>query len=389
MDFLSKYLTEIKQLELHRELYTYSFRDAVHAQMDGKEYLILASNNYLGLTHDPAIKQAAMAAINEYGTGSGGARLTIGSHPHYALLEQELAEFKGAEAAVAFNTGYMANVGVISSLVGTGDTIYSDELNHASIVDGCRLSRARVTIFQHSDVNHLSSLLAQSSSNGQKLIVVDGVFSMDGDIAPVDDIVDIAEKYNALVMVDDAHATGVIGPGGHGTAAHFGLKERIHIQMGTFSKALGSEGGFVAGRKTIIEFLINKARSFIYSTALSPATIAAARAAIQQLTSRPELVQKLSRNACFMRRSLRDAGLPVGEGLTPIIPVIVGSAGATIALVQELRREGVIVSAIRPPTVPAGTSRLRITVSAAHEEAELAVAAEKIAAAAKRLRIVV
>ena len=387
MDFLTDYLAEVKDRDLLRETCVYQPSDAAHVWLDGKNYLQLAANNYLGLTHCPAVQQAAMAAIEKYGTGSGGARLTTGTHPLYPLLEQELAEFKGAEAAVVFNTGYMANVGVISALTGAGDVIFSDQLNHASIIDGCRLSRATTIVFRHSDMNELAELLARTPCRGRRLIVVDGVFSMDGDIAPLDAILELAQRYKALVMVDDAHATGVIGPGGRGTAAYFGLEDKIQIQLGTLSKALGAEGGYVAGSRELIGYLINKARSFIFSTALAPATIAAARAALEQLKTRPELVHRLLANARFMRRQLSGAGFQIPPGFTPVIPVMVGAAPATLALARELSQDGLVVTAIRPPTVPEGTSRLRLAVSAVHTKAELAQAAENIAAAANRLGI--
>ncbi len=387
MDFISDCLAEIRYQELYRQTYTYYPSDATHVRIDGEEYLMLAANNYLGLTHCPAVQQAAAEAIKEYGTGSGGARLTTGTHPLYPLLEQEIAAFKGTEAAVVFNTGYMANVGAISAIAGKGDVIFSDELNHASIIDGCRLSKAHTAVFRHSDMDHLATLLMQTACSGRKLIVVDGVFSMDGDIAPLDTIVELAEQYDAMVMVDDAHATGVIGPGGRGTAAYFGLKDRVLLQMGTLSKALAAEGGYIAGSRKVVEYLINKARSFIFSTALSPATIAAGLAALRQVSARPELIARLANNAHIMRQLLLGAGCSIGQGITPIIPVMVGSAGTAVALARELKNDGMIVTAIRPPTVPAGTSRLRLTVSAAHEVSQLAQAAQKIGAAVTKFRI--
>jgi len=386
MDFLEHYLGQVKQRDLYRALHTYQPIDATHVQSEGKTYLMLASNNYLGLTHCRAVQQAAVEAIAKYGTGSGGARLTTGTHPLYSPLEEELAAFKGTEAALIFNTGYMANVGVISALLGKDDVIFSDELNHASIIDGCRLARARTVVFRHSDMEHLAELLASTPCSGRRLIVVDGVFSMDGDIAPLAAIVELAERYDAIVMVDDAHGTGVIG-GGRGTAAHFGLKGKVQVQMGTLSKALGSEGGYVAGSRQLIEYLINKARSFIFSTALAPATVAAARAALAEIQKRPELVDKLAANAWFMREKLTAAGLSVEPGQTPIIPVIVGEAGVAVELAKELKEAGLIITAIRPPTVPHGASRLRLTVSAAHNQDELARAADQITAAAQRLGI--
>lgn len=386
-DLLKERLAGLKAAGLYRRTVGYQPVDAAHVSYQGNNYLMLASNNYLGLTHNPVVQEAAAAAALTYGTGSGGSRLTTGTYPLYEELEQAVATFKGAEAAVVFNTGYMANVGVLSALVGPGDTIFSDELNHASIIDGCRLSRAETVIYRHNDSADLADKLRRHGGSGLRLVVTDGVFSMDGDIAPLDAIVAAAEQYGAVVMVDDAHATGVIGPGGRGTAAHYGLKGRVAVQMGTLSKALAAEGGYIAGSRTLIEYIVNKARSFIFSTALAPATVAAARAAIGVLDGNPALVERLRHNAVFLREQLSGAGLTVGEGATPIIPVLVGEAAGAVALAGELRQAGIIVSAIRPPTVPDGTSRLRVTVSAAHTEEELAAAAREIAASASRLGI--
>ena len=382
MDFLQEYLREVRQKNLYRQTIAYEPVDAAHIKLDGRLYLLLASNNYLGLTHHPDVRQAAVDAITHYGTGSGGARLTTGTHPCYALLESELAAFKGTEAAVVFSSGYAANVGTISALMGRDDVIFSDERNHASIIDGCRLSKARTVIFRHADMDHLARCLAGTACSGRRLIIVDGVFSMDGDIAPLPEIVALAKQYGALTMVDDAHATGILGQG-RGTAAHFGLEGQIDIHMGTLSKALASEGGYVAGSRYLIDFLVNKARSFIFSTALAPASVAAALAALRLVAEQPELMRRLRRNSEFMRNGLAAAGLRVAEGITPIIPLIVGPAEAALKLAETLRGKGLLISAIRPPTVPEGESRLRVTVSAAHERAELERAVDAIASAVR------
>lgn len=389
MQFLGDFLEKVKAEKLYRQTITYNPISATHVQENGQTHLLLASNNYLGLTHDPMVQQAAIEAVRLYGTGSGGARLTTGTHPLFNELEQELAKFKNTQAAIVFNTGYMANVGVISALAGAEDIIFSDELNHASIIDGCRLSRSRVVVYRHSDMKHLQELLQTIPCRGKRIIITDGVFSMDGDIAPLDIIVSLAEQYDAIVMVDDAHATGVIGPDGHGTAAHFGVQDKVQVQLGTLSKALGSEGGFVAGSEELIEYIRNKARSFIFSTALAPATIAAGLAALRQLAAQPELVSRLQENAQLVRRLLHSAQLPVLDGVAPIIPVIVGDADKAVRLTTELKQQGIIISAIRPPTVPAGTSRLRLTVTAAHEQKELTAAVNTIAATVERLEMIV
>ncbi|MEN6565007.1 MAG: 8-amino-7-oxononanoate synthase [Veillonellales bacterium] len=385
MKFLTEYLEEAKSRNLYRQTTVYEPLDPVHVRQNGRTYLILAANNYLGLTHCPAVRQAASAAAMSYGTGSGGARLITGTYPLYAQLEQRIAAFKGTEAALVFNTGYMANVGTMSALAGPEDVIFSDELNHASIIDGCRLSRARIIVYRHANTDHLAACLKSTPCHGKRLIVTDGVFSMDGDIAPLPDIVQLARRYDAIVAVDDAHATGVIGPGGRGTAAYYHLADQVPVQIGTLSKALGAEGGFVAGSHELIDYLLNRARSFIFSTALAPATVAAAAEALNQLVRRPELVVKLRDNAEFVRSALTVAGLKIGAGQTPIIPVTVGAAEAALQLSEDLKSEGLILSAIRPPTVPAGSSRLRLALSAAHNQTELGQASEKIAAAVKRL----
>lgn len=380
MNFFTKYISAMKSQGLYRQNQVYQPISASHVAIGGREYLMLASNNYLGLTHHTKVKAAAIKAIEQYGTGAGGARLTTGTHPLYEALERDLAAFKGTEAAVAFNTGYMANLGTISAVMGKDDVVFSDALNHASIIDGCRLSGATRVIFPHSDMNKLKELIEITPCKGKRMIVVDGVFSMDGDIAPLDQIVKIAKEYQALVMVDDAHATGVLGQG-RGTAAHFGLEDEVTIQMGTLSKALGAEGAYVAGKKELIDFLINKARSYIFSTALAPATIAAAHAALKEVMHSPALVERLAENGRFMRVELTKYGVQVNQAETPIIPIIVGSAEKATAIANRLNQQGIILSAIRPPTVPVGESRLRLTVSAAHNQADLVAAARKIAKA--------
>lgn len=387
MQFLNDYLNNIRRQSLFRQITSLNPIDAVHVK-DGKNILLnLASNNYLGLTHHPAVRQAAIEAISALGTGSGGARLITGNHPYYRDLEKKLAAFKHTEAAVTFSTGYMANVGIISALACPGDVIFSDEYNHASIIDGCRLSKAQIAVYRHADSGHLSELLNATPCRGKRLIITDGVFSMDGDIAPLPDIVKLAEQYQALVIVDDAHATGVIGPGGRGTAAYFGLDDKVHVHIGTLSKALGAEGGFAASSKLMIDYLINRARSFIFTTALAPATVAAANAALTELLANPELIQTLRNNVAFVRQQLTAAGFPLPQGITPIIPVIVGQAETALRLASELKKLGLIISAVRPPTVPPNASRLRLTVSAAHSQNELAAACETIITAARRMGI--
>jgi 8-amino-7-oxononanoate synthase len=387
MTEMATVLADKREGKLLRQLTEYSPLSSSQVAVDGRNYLLLASNNYLGLTHHPKVKAAAVEAVQRYGTGSGGARLTSGNHPLYSKLEQQLATFKQREAALVFNTGYMTNVGTISAIAGHNDVLFSDELNHASIIDGCRLSKARTAVYRHSDMSHLAQLLQTTPCSGQRLIVTDGVFSMDGDIACLAEIVELAEQYDSLVMVDDAHATGVIGSGGHGTATHCGVSGRVHIEVGTLSKSLAAEGGFVAGTQLLIDYLMNKARSFIFSTALSPATLAAAGAALQQLREHPELVATLALRAKLLKQQLLDGGVLLTPSDTPIIPVLVGDADKAVQVAAKLYEAGLIVSAIRPPTVGLGRSRLRITVTAAHKVAELEQAGQTIIAVCRQLGI--
>ncbi len=388
MEFCKTYLLKVQEQNLYRKPVSYRFSDAVHVELEGKTYLSLSTNNYLGLTHSTAVQQAAVDAICQYGTGSGGARLTTGSHPLYQKLEQGLAVFKKTEAAVVFNTGYMANVGVISALSGKGDVIFSDALNHASIIDGCCLSRAHRVVYRHGDMDDLAEKLKNTPCSGRRLIVTDGVFSMDGDIAPLDDIAALGETHGAMVMVDDAHAVGVLGHGGCGTVDHFGLQGKVDVQMGTLSKSLASEGGYVAGSQVLIDYLINKARSFIFSTALSPATVGAAHGALLELQNHPELVATVLQNAQYVREALTAAGVPVEGNMTPILPIMVGEAALAVTMVALLKEEGLLISAIRPPTVPPGSSRLRLTISAAHDRKELAKAVESIIAVSKKVKLI-
>ncbi|HEX3000370.1 MAG TPA: 8-amino-7-oxononanoate synthase [Armatimonadota bacterium] len=378
MQFLAETIRQIKQQNLFRETVTYEPHDPVHVKAGGQDLLLLASNNYLGLTHHPAVQQAAAEAALKWGTGSGGSRLTTGSHPLFAVLEHQLAQFKGTEAAIVFNTGYMANVGTISALAGAGDVVFSDELNHASIIDGCHLAKARTVIYRHSDMADLARCLGSTHCEGRRLIVTDGVFSMDGDIAPLPQIVELARQYDAMVMVDDAHAAGVIGPSGRGTAAYYGLEQVVDVQLGTLSKALAAEGAYVAGSQLLIDYLTNRARSFIFSTALSPAAVASAIAALSVLMANPALVRLLQEKAQYFIARLQRAGFALGPSVTPIVPLLVGDAKRTVVFAERLLAEGLVVSAIRPPTVPLGTSRLRMTVTAAHTLADLDQAAAAI-----------
>ena len=370
MKRFSEKLDQIKKNGLYRKMMHLQTPQGPHIKIDGKDYLLLSSNSYLGLCNDDRLKQAALDAIEKYGVGSGGSRLTTGSYEIHQKLEEEIAFFKKTEATLLFNTGYMANVGAISSIADKSWVIFSDSLNHASIIDGCRLSRAEIIVYNHCDTKDLARKV-QGNINRQALIVTDGLFSVDGDIAPLPAIVEIAKKNNIMLMVDDAHATGVLGPNGSGTADYFGLSDEIDIQMGTLSKALASEGGFIAGKRSMIDYLVNTSRSFIFSTALSPATIAVSLKALEIVRTEPQRRETLLTNAAWFRAELRKDGFDVAENEAPIISILVGAPDLAVAFSNRLMERNIFVSAIRPPTVPEGTSRLRISIMATHTREDL------------------
>ena len=370
MDYYQNFRAQLEAKEKEqnkRSIKVYEPIDAVRVKRNNREFIMMASNNYLSLTHDLRVQQAAKYAVEQYGTGSGGARLTSGTFPLFNELELGIADFKHTEQALVFNTGYMANVGTITALMNKNSVIISDELNHASIIDGCRLSGAHIERYKHKDVEHAEYILKNYKS-AYKMIITDGVFSMDGDIAPLDRLYELSKEYNALLMVDDAHATGVIG-NGRGTAHHFGLTD-VDVQLGTLSKALGSVGGYVAGRKELIEYLVNYSRSFIFSTALSPADIGAALEALTIVKNEPLVVEQLNENTAYMANKLQSMGIECDDE-TPIFPIIVGDNERALSLAYELELRGIIITAIRPPTVPVGESRLRMTVTAAHSQEQL------------------
>ena len=369
--FFRDEINDLKKKGLYREMRTVEGEQDSSVVINGKKVLMFSSNNYLGLANHPGLKKASMDAALYYGTGSGGSRLISGSMEVHRTLERELALFKGTDGALLFSSGYHANVGAMSALAGEGDLILSDEFNHASIVDGCRLSRGEVRVYKHGDMNSLKEMLRRSSKFKQRLIVTDSVFSVDGDIAPLPDIVDLAEKYSALVMVDDAHGTGVLGKKGKGAIEHFGLEGKVEIQMGTLGKALGSFGAYIAGSEDLIHYLVNKTRSLLYTTALPPSVCGSALAALKILGERPELVSELRNNASYFRKGMRDLGYPIPESGTPILPLILRDPFVTMNMAQSLFDEGVYVQGIRPPTVPEGTSRLRITLLASHTREQL------------------
>jgi 8-amino-7-oxononanoate synthase len=371
---LSKELEALRAADLYRAPRVFEGRADRVVVKDGRELLCFASNNYLGLTADEAVIQAASEATLRYGTGSGASRLVSGTMDLHVRLEEELASFEKTEAALLFGSGFAANLGTITALVGPEDIVYTDRLNHASIIDGCRLSKARLEIYAHADPDDLRNRLARNQNQDpgrRRLIVTDGVFSMDGDLAPLPQILDLAEAYDAWVLIDDAHATGVIGPRGAGTADHFGLDSPRLIRLGTLSKAFGGEGGFVAGPAILIDYLRHKARPFVFSTAPSPATAATALKALEIVRTEPHRRERLHANAERLRESLRALGYTVPGYLTPILPVMVEDPGRAVALSKALEERGVLAPAIRPPTVPYGTSRLRVTAMATHTDSDI------------------
>ena len=349
-------------------------------QLEGRRVLSLCSNDYLGLASHPALRNAAADAAIALGVGAGASRLISGSMRIHRRLEERLAEFEQTEAALLFPSGYQANIGAITALVGPRDEIFSDELNHASIIDGCRLSRARVHVYPHGDLEVLAAALARSTAR-RKLVVSDGVFSMDGDLAPLPQICDLAERHGAMVMIDEAHGTGVLGAGGAGAAEHLGVSQRVDVKMITLGKALGAAGAAVCGSRVLVDLLVNRARSFIYTTAAPPPVTAAALAAVDLVVREPERRTRLAAVGRRLRRELAAAGYDVADGVTPIIPVHVGGNEEAVALSGRLLEEGVFVQAIRPPTVPPGTARLRVAVMATHTDADIAHAVAAFRAA--------
>ncbi|UPW81243.1 8-amino-7-oxononanoate synthase [Lysinibacillus sp. Ag94] len=385
---LQQELQLIEEQGLTRKLRSFSNGNESEIIMNGKRFLLFSSNNYLGLATDFRLRKKAFEGISKYGTGAGGSRLTTGNFVIHEQLECEIADLKKTEAAIVFSSGYLANIGVISSVMKAGDMIFSDAWNHASIIDGCRLSTAKTIVYEHADMVDLEHKLRKSHGDGKKFIVTDGVFSMDGDIAPLPEIVALAKKYNAYIMIDDAHATGVLGNDGRGTADYFGLKDDIDLTVGTLSKAIGAEGGFVATSSIAKNYLLNSARSFIFQTALSPSAIEAAREGISIIQHEPERREQLLNNAKYLRQKLVESGFVVKGGETPIISLLIGDAHEAMQFSEKLMDEGVFIPAIRPPTVPKGSSRLRITVMASHTMEQLDTVLIKMRKIGKEMGIV-
>lgn len=375
-------LAELEEAGLRRRTRLVSGPQGAHVMLDGKSVLLLCSNNYLGLADHSRVKEAAAAATERWGAGAGGSRLVSGTMTVHQKLEERLAAFKGSERALVFGSGYLANLGVLQALGTAGSLICSDELNHASIVDGCRLARARVEVYAHNDVEHLRWLLDRAPE-ARALVVTDSVFSMDGDVAPLEELAELTAARGARLVVDEAHATGCVGPGGRGGVAEAGLDGAEHVVVvGTLGKALGAYGAFVACTAQVRELLVNTARPFIFSTAPPPAAIAGALAALELLEEEPERVVQLQDRARTLRDELAREGFDVAGSSTQIVPLVIGDAAQAMAICEAALELGVFAQAIRPPTVPAGTSRLRLAVMASHTKAELREAARTLGRAA-------
>jgi len=360
-------------------------------EIGSHRFLNLSSNNYLGLATRPEVQAAAVKAAHTEGCGAGSSRLIAGTSPLNQTLEERLAQFKGVEATLVYTSGYTANIGVIPALVGPGDIILGDELNHASIIDGCHLSRAELLTYPHRDVEALSSLLMtleQRGHRGHHLVVTDTVFSMDGDLAPLPELVDLCGRHNATLMVDEAHATGCIGPGGRGAVAYFGLEKSVPVAMSTLSKALGSFGAFVAGDALLREYLVNVSRSFIFTTALPPTVIAASLAALDILEQQPNLVHQVQENGKYLRNGLQGMGFDTMTSETHIVPVRIGDSAKTLEFAHRLREQGVYAVAVRPPTVPPRSSRIRASLMATHTREDLDFALSAFGKVGRALRLI-
>jgi 8-amino-7-oxononanoate synthase len=377
-------LEELRDRGLYRRLRLISGPQGPRVLLDGRPVLLLCSNNYLGLADHPRVRQAAAEAAMRWGAGAGASRLISGNMSLHRRLEARLAEFKGYESALLFGSGYLANMGAIAALARRGEVVFSDELNHASIIDGCRLSRAETFVYRHRDTEHLAWGLREAEGRGA-LIVTDGVFSMDGDIAPLEELALLARRHDCRLMVDEAHATGALGPGGRGAVAAAGLSGEVDVAMGTLGKALGSYGAYVCASREIVDYLVNAARSFVFSTAPPPPVLAAALAALELLESHPHRVKRLQANASTLRGALIAEGLAAGGSETQIVPVEVGDAERTMELSERILARGVFAQGIRPPTVPEGSSRLRFTVMATHRAGELQRAAKLVGSAAREM----
>ncbi|GIK30049.1 MAG: glycine C-acetyltransferase [Chloroflexi bacterium] len=388
LDFLTEQLDDLRAQGLYNTIRTIDSPMDGRIVVDGKPVLNFCANNYLGLANHPRLREAAKRAIDAYGIGPGAVRTIAGTMSLHVQLEKRLAEFKGAEAVITLQSGFTANLAAIPSLVGKGDVIFSDALNHASIIDGCRLSRAQIVAYAHNDVDDLRRKIAETTEYGRRLIVSDGVFSMDGDIAPLPALVEIAREHDILLMVDDAHGEGVLGRGGRGIVDHFGLHGQVDIEVGTMSKAFGVMGGIVAGRREIVEWLRQRARPFLFSSAVTVPDAAACLEAVDLLEESDELVQRLWSNAAFLKDALRGMGFDTGRSETPIIPVMLGEAPLAQQFSRALFEHGVFAMAIGFPTVAKGAARIRVMNTAAHTQTDLEEALAAFEAVGKQLGVI-
>jgi glycine C-acetyltransferase len=389
LSYLGEQLEAWKQAGTYQRLRVLESESAAESRFDGREVINLASNNYLGLTTHPRLREAAIEATRRYGVGSGAVRTISGTMSLHIELEERIARFKNVEACVVFQSGFAANAGTVAAILTPDDHIISDELNHASIIDGCRLSKAKIHVFPHKDAAAAGRILSELSAQlGRKLLITDGVFSMDGDIAPLPALVEAAERHGAIMMVDDAHSSGVLGRNGRGTIDHFGLHGRVHIQVGTLSKAIGVLGGYVCGSRDLIEFLYHRARPFLFSTSHPPAVAASCLAAFDVLEQEPERIENLWSNTRYFKQGLTGAGFDTGMSETPITPVMAGEAKRAHELSRQLFQDGVLATGIGFPTVPEGKARVRTIVTAAHTHEELDRALEAFRKAGKRMGLI-
>src|SRR5690349_11061960 len=393
LSYLTDQMNELKQKGTHFKLRVLEDEQAPECTVDGKHIINLASNNYLGLTTHPKLREAAMAAIKKFGVGSGAVRTVSGTMTIHMELEEKIARFKNTEACVVFQSGFAANAGTVSAILGKDDFIISDELNHASIIDGARLSKAKIKVFRHKDVAHAEEQLASVKDQpGRKLLITDGVFSMDGDIGPLPALCDLAEKYGAIMMIDDAHSSGVLGRNGRGTIDHFHVHGRVDVQVGTLSKAIGALGGYVCGSKDLIDYLYHRARPFLFSTSHPPSVAATCITAFEVLENEPKRIEKLWENTRFWKRELGLLGFDIGgkttpPSETPITPIIIGDGRLTMEFSRELFKEGVLGTGIAFPTVPEGKARIRTIMTATHTRGELDEALATLKKVGKRMAI--
>jgi glycine C-acetyltransferase len=387
-EYLQAELDEMKKGGTFRKLVPLESEQGSKVVINGKEVIQLSSNNYLGLTSHPRLKKAALDAVEQFGAGTGSVRTIAGTLTMHETLEKKLAEFKHTEASLVFQSGFTTNQGVLSAILSPEDVVISDELNHASIIDGIRLTKAARKVYKHVDMQSLEEALKATQDYRKRLIVTDGVFSMDGNIAPLPEIVELAEKYDALIMVDDAHASGVLGKNGRGTVNHFGLDGRVHIQVGTLSKAIGVLGGYVASTRTLIDYLIHKGRPFLFSTSHPPAVTMACIEAVDVLLEEPELIERLWENTKIFKQGLNQLGFNTGKSETPVTPVIVGDEALSHEFSDKLLEYGVFAQGIAFPTVAKGLARVRTIVTAQHTKEELQEALGAFEKAGKELGII-